>query len=279
MITVVWYKELLFARATVILLHITHVGTHFLSCQLFLGPLQDPVTTETASKKQEFHHSKVGQQAWILPQWALKSCYSGDFVSLLLCNAGPEKGRGWEEEKAPQDWVAEENVRKRHGANGCTMLRVGAELGGQSLPQVSWRYVAGSPRSGRDNHLSSENGCRPTGGVDRHPWAWGGGGGRCWRTSTVDQCSQLRGVSNLACSMCWQCGYLYYGCVGDISIIEAGKKCLESEGLYVFSTWSWPTKGGLQVSPWGCEVWVTTSTAPQVHHRLVPLCIQCLLRW
>jgi len=63
MITVVCYKELLFARATAILLHITHVRTHFLSCQLFLGPLQDPVTTETASKKQEFHHSKVSQQA------------------------------------------------------------------------------------------------------------------------------------------------------------------------------------------------------------------------
>ena len=62
--------------------------------------------------------------------------------------------------------------------------------------QVPRRNVTGSPRLRREDNLSGEHGCGPTGWADRHSWSWSGGGGGCGRTLAVDQCTQLWWVRN-----------------------------------------------------------------------------------
>ena len=62
--------------------------------------------------------------------------------------------------------------------------------------QVPRRNVTGSPRLRREDNLSGEHGCGPTGRADRHSWSWSGGGGGCGRTLAVDQCTQLWWVRN-----------------------------------------------------------------------------------
>ena len=144
-----------------------------------MSPLQDPITVDTGSRKQEFHHSKVSYMS--------KCCAT--LVSRFSVNRSRE-GRRLREG---------ESIGRSSGWKKCKaeiLCCVDVRQVSLLILQVPRGNAANSPRPWGEDNFSGEHGCGPTGGADRHSWFWSGGGGGCGWTPAMDQRTQLWRVRN-----------------------------------------------------------------------------------